>query len=435
MRSHLVQYEMVKQFFPIPNHLKEELSLLASSQQQILQKQTINPKSPGTILQDFQTVVQFLQPEGIEVSSNYHHFSLKYLPLLNSRLSHPIETNLKRPQQKSYPYIHGLYFLLRTSGLSQFVAQGRKKLVLDNKLLDIWQGLNPTEQYFSLLESWLIWGDSEILGESRSPVNDLYRCLLFWQEVPDGGLTLNSYSEQDKLVYHTGTHNLALLHLFGLIEITLGEAEPCKGWRMNSVKRCPWGDAMMALLRKFYTEHETDSEEEINIDFRIAFDKFKPYLQSYFPDWQQIFMISTGNFAEAIYIFKVSLLDAWRRIAIPSNISLDEVAVVVVNAFKFDDEHLYRFNYQDRLGRSFQFHHPFVDIPPNTSDFRLGDFSLEVGNHLELIFDLSQEWEFDLHLEKIEPVGEGKKQPQILNYHGKPPSQYDDEDEWTIISF
>ena len=112
---------------------------------------------------------------------------------------------------------------------------------------------------------------------------------------------------------------------------------------------------MIALLGKFYTDNEAESEEEINIDFRIAFDKFKPYLQSYFPDWQQIFMITTGDFTEAIYVFKVSLLDAWRRIAIPSNLSLDEVVVVVVNAFKFDAEHLYRFTYQDRLGCSFQF--------------------------------------------------------------------------------
>ncbi len=54
---------------------------------------------------------------------------------------------------------------------------------------------------------------------------------------------------------------------------------------------------------------------------------------------------------------------------------------------------------------------------------------------MQFIFDLLDEWEFDLHLEKIESVNEKIKQPQILNSHGEPPSQYgDDEDEWAIIN-
>uniref|UniRef100_UPI001178824E IS1096 element passenger TnpR family protein n=1 Tax=Calothrix rhizosoleniae TaxID=888997 RepID=UPI001178824E len=345
--------------------------------------------------------------------------------------------NLKRPQQKSYPYIHGLYFVLRTSGLSQIITKGKKaKLVLDEQLLKIWQGLNPTEQYFTLLESWLIWGESEVLGNYRDSFNQLYRCLLFWMERPNKGLTLNSYSEQDKLAYYPGIHNLALLHLFGFIELTPGEPEPSKGWRINVIKRCNLGDAMIAFLGKFYTENESKSEEEeTSIDFRIAFEKLQPHLQPYFPEWQQSLTLNKGGFTEAIYIFKVSLLDAWRRIAIPSNLNFDEVAVAVVDAFDFDIQHLYRFIYKDRLGRYFELSHPFVDIPPNTGDFRLGDLPLEVGNHLQFIFDLLDEWEFDLHLEKIESVNEKIKQLQILNSHGKPPSQYgDDEDEWVIIN-
>ncbi|MEL6462724.1 MAG: plasmid pRiA4b ORF-3 family protein, partial [Cyanobacteria bacterium J06621_15] len=108
------------------NHLREQLPSFTEDKKLVLQQQTITFNSPGTILQDFQIILEFLQPDGVEVSSTYHHFSLKYLQQLNSRLSYPIETNLKRPQQKSYPYIHGLYFVLRTSGLSQVITQGRK---------------------------------------------------------------------------------------------------------------------------------------------------------------------------------------------------------------------------------------------------------------------------------------------------------------------
>ncbi|WP_396020680.1 IS1096 element passenger TnpR family protein [Aulosira sp. FACHB-615] len=77
----------------------------------------------------------------------------------------------------------------------------------------------------------------------------------------------------------------------------------------------------------------------------------------------------------------------------------------------------------------FEFTHPFVDIPPNTNDFRLGELPIEVGNHLQFTFDLLDEWEFDLQLEKIEPANAKMKKPKILEYHGEPPAQYGEEGE------
>ncbi len=82
---------MIKRLFPIPNHLREQLPTLAEDKKQVLQQQTITQDSPRTILRDFQNILEFLQPDGVEVSSTYHQFSLKYLQQLNSRLSYPIE--------------------------------------------------------------------------------------------------------------------------------------------------------------------------------------------------------------------------------------------------------------------------------------------------------------------------------------------------------
>ncbi|WP_292866408.1 hypothetical protein [Nostoc sp. LPT] len=93
---------MIKRLLPVPNHLREQLPTLTEDKKQLLQQQTITQDPPGTILRDFQTILEFLQPDGVEVSSTYHLFSLKYLQQLNSCLSYPIETNLKRPQQKSW---------------------------------------------------------------------------------------------------------------------------------------------------------------------------------------------------------------------------------------------------------------------------------------------------------------------------------------------
>lgn len=138
-----------------------ELPTLAKSQQRLLQELSIDKNQPGTILHDFQTLIDFLQPNGMEVSSVNNLLPLKVLSEVNSRLSHPIEIKLKRSVQKSYPYINGLYLLLRSSGIAQIRSQGKKQiLALDAATLESWSNLNLTERYFNLLEAWLIWGNN-----------------------------------------------------------------------------------------------------------------------------------------------------------------------------------------------------------------------------------------------------------------------------------
>ena len=121
-------------------------------------------------------------------------------------------------------------------GSGEIITEGKKtKLVLDQKFLQIWHSLNPTEQYFTLLESWLFWGDSELLGESRM-FDQTSRCLFFWENLPAAGLKFNNYLEQEKLSYYPGFHNLTLLHLFGLIELISGKPQAAKGWRFTEAK-------------------------------------------------------------------------------------------------------------------------------------------------------------------------------------------------------
>jgi len=138
---------------------------LSSEYQQVLQDQVINEDGPGTILRDFEIVLDFIGSEGIMVSGKTNLLLLKVLAELNSRLTHPIEIDLKRPQQKSYPNIHGLYLLLRASGLSMIRGSGKKSRLMVDKAIESWRSLNPTERYFNLLGTWLVHGSPEVLAE------------------------------------------------------------------------------------------------------------------------------------------------------------------------------------------------------------------------------------------------------------------------------
>ena len=139
---------------------------LSKERQQTLRKTKISREGPGSILRDFDELLNFIEETQPQVTARQQLFSMRSLEPLNARLSHPVELSLARPQQKTFPPINGLFLLARASGLT-FIDPAGKRLVLqvDQDARQLWERLNPTEQYFNLLEVWLIYAGEEIIGE------------------------------------------------------------------------------------------------------------------------------------------------------------------------------------------------------------------------------------------------------------------------------
>lgn len=114
----------------------EEDTPLAAEDIALLNAVTVSEIEPGNILRDFQSLLDFIGDDGIAVSGKKQQFPLKLLAELNQRLSNPIDIDLKRPQQKSYPPLQGLYLLLRATGMVKVVAKGKQQyLVLNPPIL------------------------------------------------------------------------------------------------------------------------------------------------------------------------------------------------------------------------------------------------------------------------------------------------------------
>lgn len=92
--------------------------------ERVLQDLVIDESGPGTILHDFEALLAFLKERDLLVTST-QQLPLKALPEINARLARPLQFGLKRPLQKSYPHINGLYLLVRASGLTRI--EGRTK--------------------------------------------------------------------------------------------------------------------------------------------------------------------------------------------------------------------------------------------------------------------------------------------------------------------
>ena len=398
-----------------------------SEHEQVLRGMVINESGPGTVLHDFEALLTFLMEQEVQVTRT-HQLPLRVLSEINARLARPIKLGLKRPQQKSYPHIHGLYLLVRASGLTCIEGTAKKPLlVVDDAVYRVWETLNPTERYCTLLETWLLRGHPEIIGErgrSWSRVPETFReWQWFFLRIPDEGLPIaGDKAAEDWLRYWPGWHNLGLLDLFGLISVRHGPPEPGKGWRIERINRTSLGDALLALLLAGFFG-DFDNILQLESEDKIPFGVLQPVLQPYFPEWKNNLSVPEWTFRAGTHIFKVSLGRVWRKIAIPGDQTLDALATAILNAVEFDHDHLYEFTYQNRFGASERVNHPYMDEGPWTSEVLVGDVPLRVGQAMTFVFDFGDWWEFDVTLERVDPDMVIER-AVVLEKHGEPPDQY-----------
>ncbi len=398
----------------------------------------IDQDFPGTILHDFNAVLNLFR-ETKQILTPAHQLTLNTVKAINQRLKHPLQLALKRPVQKSYPHIHGLYLLIRASGLTYVNATGKQLgLSVDETAYAQWVSLNDTERYFSLLEAWLLRGYAEILGDDRRPTWDrpdnFDSILRFFDfhDLENKPLLIGKHDEKDQLKYTLGIHNLGLLHLFGLISVQAGASKPNEGWNIEQISLTPFGGALLALLNtelpsliiKYFNGEENDESEV---------DSLKHTLRPYFPAWQNNFTLPETPFTAGIYVFKVSLGNVWRQIAIDANAILDQFASAILVSVNFDDDHLYEFSYRTRLGRWQRVSHPYLQDELWTSEVRIGDLQLMVGQTMTFLFDFGDNWEFDVRLEAVESNGQ-IQDVEIRASHGEAPEQYPGgDDDWELF--
>ncbi len=406
---------------------------LTTSDEQCLRDQTISADQPGSVLRDFGMLLDFLGQDGVEAGGKYNLLPIRTIGELDRRLSRPLNLQLKRPQIKSHPYIQGLNLLLRASALGMVEETGGKpRLMLDPAMLMQWDRLNPTEQYFNLLEAWLRIARAEILGDGSWCRSDmLLPCVQAWQLTPQTGQRFDTSTPQYVCVNGISRDffNLALLDLFGLIEVE--QPSPAVApWCPAGIKFLPFGNAVFTLL----TARLFDSLGILPLNFHVNGDEqmdvprfgvWQPLFQPYFPEWKENLEIPTPEPRDGTFVFRVSLSKAiWRLIAMPADATLDDLVTMILRSVDFDADHLYAFNYADRVGAKARAVHPDMDDGPCAADIEIGTVPLEPGQTMELHYDFGDDWRFAVKLERIEPPGAKIRAPKILEKHGKSPRQY-----------
>lgn len=374
--------------------------------------------APGTVVHDFNVVLDFVGTTGVHASGKHGLLSIEAIPTLDQRLARPLNLNLARPLLRSHPYLMGLQLLLRASGLGQVRRIGKKTtLFIDDSAYSTWKSLNQIEQYCGLLEAWLLNGDDEMTGEDRG--RDAWSAFLHYWSV----LRHVEHRESLRLFYEQrGRFVFALMDMFGLV--TLECPSVTSGpWAPESVKRTSLGRTIFDVIAKW------DEKNMFQQPHMYAPGTWQSLLRPLFPNWQKSLLSVEPEPKNGTVVFKVAIGRAWRRLAIDSSATLDELAHAILNSVEFDDDHLYEFIYQGRYGKTVRVLHPEMDEDPCTAEIQVGSLPLDVGQEMEFHFDFGDDWRFSVILEEIDEKSGLQAKPKVLETHGAAPIQYRSFDE------
>lgn len=399
---------------------------ISEKSRKILQAQTIDENQPGTILRDFTTLLEFIGDGGLKTTGKYYMLPQGKLNELNDRMSRPVKHRLKRPQQRSFPHLHGLFMILRASGMG--VGKGVSpsgRLMIDEQMTANWLDMNPTERYFTLLESWLIQGTAGIIGEREGWLGSSAGELIeVWRRL-EKRRTVIPDARHNYVLYSTmRLVTAAMLELFGWVRLEYRDPKEGEGIKVGAVERLPLGDALTEIIARWML-----SSDYFDALRNRQIGTLQPLFQPYFPEWQSNLVPPEGDFREGEHTWRVSLGKAWRRIAIPADMDLDDLAMAILDAFDFDDDHLYCFELPDRHGRNLRIACGYeADADTYTEDVRVGEVPLPIGGTMKFIFDYGDNWQFTVKLESVDANKSRLKKPKLIAQGGKAPAQYQEED-------
>jgi hypothetical protein len=248
-------------------------------------------------------------------------------------------------------------------------------------------------------------------------------------------LTAPTPREADMLRFYPAFYNLALLELFGLLDIQAAPPAEGQGWRPQGVRMTDWGQALLGSFTDFLDrslDAQTDSAFAMLgfadlIEPLDCFEQWSQVVRPSIPAWRQDLEIPASPFQPGPHVFKVALgADCWRRIAIGGEATLEELAATILGAFNFDSDHLYCFSYRDRFGRIVEIDHPEMARGSDNAladEIKVGDIPLFPGSRIDFLFDFGDEWEFVLQTERVN-ADLAIRKPRVLEKHGRAPKQY-----------
>jgi len=395
---------------------------MKQKQVRLLQSQLSDCAQPGTIVADFQTLLDFIGLAGVPVGGKYRLFPMDEVQRLNARLSRPLSLQLERPQLRSYPNVEGLYLTLRASGMALIQGGGDKAhLTIDPAKLERWNALTFLERYLNLFAIWVLLSSDDMIGDrGRSALENLQWTWHGRREtvykVPGNAYMANGIGR-----------GINMFAMFGMLEITSGPSKRGQGWWPRKIVQTDFGEAFHAAIRQAIMANDMALIlQRPPAKGPGAVEYLRRLWAELFPGWQQLLLSDDPpEIMDGTWLFKVSLPDAWRRLSVPCDLTLADFAPAICQAFSFDFDHLYAFTYRERTGAVVtvcDHREPNEDIPAD--EVLVGRLPIQAGDTVQFVYDFGDNWRFTIKAESLLP--KTSKAIRVVKKEGQAPRQYED---------
>ena len=415
------------------------------------------------LLKDFEIFTDYLRENSLKLTSKENWIPPRILYELNSKMSYVTPRPTPRTPQKSYVLLNLLFYLAIEGKLFNKVKKRGTLYLEPTDNLDAYRALTPTENYFFLLETFWRDIDWRYLDIDRlykeDPLQELHA--LFYFLFPDETLKKNLKRAGFKNWIPVGNYRINfiifILYLFRLLDLYINEniREDLLFFKyyipIERVKLSPLGEKILPIMIK-----ERDMFHW-NIPWRrLKYGEMNPIPGSPLPDEREgkeeityteepfflpfvhLFeerelirslprIVERLEFVDGVYIFKVSLLskkDIWRKIKVSSDHTLFDLGKAILDAYRFDYEHLFSFFMDGEEWSLYKFTSPVEDEGPHSDKIKIGELNLHIGQKILFLYDYMREWRFEVELENIEKDKPKPDTPKIIERHGKSPDQY-----------
>jgi len=125
-----------------------------------------------------------------------------------------------------------------------------------------------------------------------------------------------------------------------------------------------------------------------------------------------------------------ALPDVWRDIELAEDNTLEDLHLVIQQAYRWWDDHLYSFFLSGRAWDSAsEVASPWSEGVRHTHQVEIGRLELREGQRFLYLFDYGDEHEFDVTVVALTPLAPRAVYPRVVEHHGASPPQYPDMDE------
>jgi len=428
-------------------------------------KPNLTDMLPKSMIRDFITFTTYVENHEVLLTKSNRWLSRKDLYAINALMTEPEQEVMPYSDQNAYPLLNLFYYLSLASKLFQTVPRpNSKQSLLPTDRLALFNSLKPAEQYVSLLESFWVHVDwNLLLGENNASTLHLSVPMVFerLQQLTPGD-TIDLQANEENVFYFLMWHGSQLaqyFRYFGFWEMTRDEEKTALyGKKLNyfikTITPSPLfyalvptllqsrdlGDWNLAMQRgddywdeafeDAFSEDEDENEDEDEDEWEWEDEAFAEALIPLFPPGEltQWLPPPITIFFNGTYEFKVAYgKNCWRCIRLSSHFTLYDLHEAIQKAFAFEDDHMYAFFMDGKKWSSNRaFYSPDAEETLVVTEARLGDLELSVGQKFIYLFDFGDEWEFAVTVKEIQPIDTHLEEPQVIASKGKSPEQYRD---------